>query len=95
MSDILINPTSTVIVAGLLNVVGKGLKSVPAVNNEWIPFLLCATGAIFYCALEGISRGNAGIGLMTGLSAVGAHQAVRMGAEIVNTSKETKNETNH
>ena len=95
MSDILINPTSTVIVAGLLNVVGKGLKSVPAVNNEWIPFLLCATGAIFYCALEGISRGNAGIGLMAGLSAVGAHQAVRMGAEIVNTSKETKNETNH
>ena len=90
MSDILINPTSTVIVAGLLNVVGKGLKSVPAVNNEWIPFLLCATGAIFYCALEGISRGNAGIGLMTGLSAVGAHQAVRMGTEIVQQSKDSK-----
>lgn len=90
MSDILINPASTVIVGGLLNVVGKGLKSVPAINNEWIPFMLCATGAIFYCALEGVTRGNAGIGLMAGLSAVGAHQAVRMGTEIVQQSKDSK-----
>ena len=90
MSDVLINPPSTVIVAGLLNVVGKGLKSVPAINNEWIPFMLCATGAIFYCALEGVTRGNAGIGLMAGLSAVGAHQAVRMGTEIVQQSKDSK-----
>lgn len=92
MNDLLINPGSAAIVGGLLNVVGKGLKTVPFVNNEWIPFLLCATGAIFYCALEGITRGNAGIGLITGLSAVGAHQAVKMGAEIVQTAKQSTNE---
>lgn len=58
--------------------IGNTLKSsVPKLPNNYIPLALGLTGAILMVVLNGFSGQNLIIGVVSGLSATGVHQAYK------------------
>ncbi len=81
------------LVVAILNAVGRGMKTVPRLHNDWIPFLLFGVGAVAYCILEGWTRSHFAVGISAGLSAVGVHQAARTGTSIMRADRSHENPT--
>ncbi|WP_281665792.1 phage holin family protein [Gemella morbillorum] len=66
------------IVIGLCLLIGNTLKSsIPKLPNEYIPLVLSGIGAILSVTLNGFSGTNIIIGIVSGLSATGAHQVYK------------------
>lgn len=58
--------------------IGNTLKSsIPKLPNEYIPLVLSGIGAILSVTLNGFSGTNIIIGIVSGLSATGAHQVYK------------------
>ena len=65
-------------VVGICWLIGNTLKSsVPKLPNNYIPLALGLIGAILMVVLNGFSGQNLIIGVVSGLSATGVHQAYR------------------
>ncbi|MGX7089686.1 phage holin family protein [Gemella morbillorum] len=57
---------------------GNTLKSsIPKLPNEYIPLVLSGIGTILSVPLNGFSGTNIIIGIVSGLSATGAHQVYK------------------
>lgn len=81
MNDLPTNLPPFLVLVALLNAVGRGLKK-SRVDDEWIPFLLCALGAICLGFLKGFDEANLSSGVVAGLTAVGGNQALRQGLQL-------------
>lgn len=65
-------------VVGICWLIGNTLKSsVPKLPNNYIPLALGLIGAILMVVLNGFSGQNIIIGIVSGLSATGAHQVYK------------------
>lgn len=65
-------------VVGICWLIGNTLKSsVPKLPNNYIPLALGLIGAILMDVLNGFSGQNLIIGVVSGLSATGVHQAYK------------------
>lgn len=65
-------------VVGICWLIGNTLKSsVPKLPNNYIPLALGLIGAILMTVLNGFSGLNLIIGVVSGLSATGVHQAYK------------------
>lgn len=65
-------------IVGLCWLIGNTLKSsVPKLPNNYIPLALGLIGAILMTILNGFSGLNLIIGVVSGLSATGVHQAYK------------------
>lgn len=66
------------IIIGLCLLIGNTLKSsIPKLPNEYIPLVLSAVGVILSVTLNGFSGTNVIVGIVSGLSATGAHQVYK------------------
>ena len=66
------------VIIGLCLLIGNTLKSsIPKLPNQYIPLVLGLIGVVLSVVLNGLSTNNILIGLVSGLSATGAHQAYR------------------
>lgn len=66
------------VIIGLCLLIGNTLKSsIPKLPNQYIPLVLGLIGVVLSVVLNGLNANNILIGLVSGLSATGAHQAYR------------------
>ena len=66
------------IVIGLCLLIGNTLKSsIPKLRNEYIPLVLSGIGVVLLVTLNGFSGTNVIVGIVSGLSATGAHQVYK------------------
>ena len=66
------------VVIGLCLLIGNTLKSsIPKLPNQYIPLVLGLIGVVLSVTLNGLSVNNIIIGLISGLSATGAHQVYK------------------
>jgi hypothetical protein len=66
------------IVIGLCLLIGNTLKSsIPKLPNEYIPLVLSGIGVVLSVTLNGFSGTNVIVGIVSGLSATGAHQVYK------------------
>lgn len=66
------------IVIGLCLLIGNTLKSsIPKLPNEYIPLVLSGIGVVLLVTLNGFSGTNVIVGIVSGLSATGAHQVYK------------------
>ncbi len=66
-----------------LNLLGAAIKATPKVSNHWIPYILATVGILVSIGTDGVSVKNALNGAILGMSAVGTHQLLRQGRDLL------------
>jgi len=80
------------VVIGLCLLIGNTLKSsIPKLPNQYIPLVLGLIGVVLSVTLNGLSTNNILIGLVSGLSATGAHQVYK-GLVVENKKEDSQTE---
>ncbi|MBU5307978.1 phage holin family protein [Clostridioides mangenotii] len=70
-------PEQLLILVAALNVLGYGCKSIPGLDNKFIPSILLVLGIIFSIWIQGIDPNSILQGILCWGVAIGVHQTVK------------------